>query len=131
MARSGIEPDIEDVLLLGEAVLAAAVGAGEPGGEEFLRCFLDPDVRSVFPDQRFDPVERLFGHDGFFARGAGENGQGDTPEPLAGEAPVRTDVNHRADAILSLMREPSRRGNLFLEGSSQIMVVNLQEPLPG
>jgi len=57
---AGVEPDVQDILFLGE-VGGAAVGAREAWGEE-LRCVPGvPNVGCLAADELADVVYRLFG----------------------------------------------------------------------
>ncbi len=58
MARSGIEPDVENVGLFAEA-RAAAFGARRLRADQFFGGALVPDVGRVFGEELHDAVEHL------------------------------------------------------------------------
>src|SRR5262249_41799926 len=98
--RAGVEPHVEDVLLLLE-LAAAALRAAEAGREQVLRLTLVPDVRAVLLDQVRDVPRDLRGEQRLGAALAIERGDGHAPEPLARDAPVRARRDHVADALLA------------------------------
>ena len=104
-ACAGFEPDVEDVHLFAE-FFAAAGGAGGAFGQEGC-CFVGVPGVGAFVFEEVD--DALV--DGFVVeRGRGifaeEDGDGDAPDALAGDAPVGAGGDHVGDAVLAPRRVP-------------------------
>ena len=100
-AGAGLEPDVEDVHLLAEVVLCAAAGAGGAGGEQIGGGAGVPRVGALLGKQvRNRPVDGGLVERRVAAL-AEEDGDGDAPDALAGDAPVGAGADHVRDAVLA------------------------------
>src|SRR5271165_7367912 len=118
LARTGLEPHIDDVHLLTE-LCAAALRALGSRGQNLLGRMLVPGIRT-FPSEQLDngAIHRLAVQK-FVAALALEHGDRHTPEALARDAPVRTRGNHVRDALLAPRRVPSDLLDLFQRTAAQ------------
>ncbi len=110
VAGAGIEPDIHGILLLDKGAVAAA-GAGIALRKDLLRL---PDKPGVGPLPGKELGYRLQGallHDGLPAAGTVEDGQGDSPDALAGDAPVLALPDHVVEALFAPGRDPLHPAN--------------------
>ena len=94
MGGAGVKPPVQGVLLLGEAVGLAAVGAGETGGEDVGGLLGKPGVGPFGGEEVGDHLDGLVGDDGLAAVLAVEHGDGQAPPALAGDAPVGALPDH-------------------------------------
>ena len=106
VSRAGVEPAVEGVGLFGE-VGTAAVRALEALRQKLLGLTLKPCVRAVLLEDSGNGLDALVGADGLAAVRAVENGDGQTPAALTGDAPVGTLTDHRCHAILTPCRQPA------------------------
>ena len=97
-AGAGLEPDVEDVHLFAEFGVAA--GAGGAGGEQ-----LGGRGRTRRRRIPYEEVDDELVDGGVFERlaalSAEEDGDGDAPDALAGDAPVGAGGDHVGDALLA------------------------------
>ena len=99
-AGARLEPDVEDVHLFAEFGVTALF-TGCFGWQDFFRRVDVPGVGG-FALEEFDYefiYRWIFEWRGAFA--AEEDGNGDSPDALAGDAPVGTRGDHVGDAVLS------------------------------
>ena len=105
VARSGIEPDVEDVVLPLEGRPAAA-GTGQPLGHELGQRALVPRVGAVLVEHLRRALDDLGGEEGFAAARAVERRDRHAPRSLARDAPVGTVGDHVEDAVAAPRRYP-------------------------
>ena len=99
-ACAGLEPDVEDVHLFAEFFVAAGgtgVFLGQKGGG-FVGV---PGVGAFFFEEVDDALVDGFVVEGLAALVAEEDGDGDTPDALAGDAPVGAGGDHVGDALFA------------------------------
>jgi hypothetical protein len=117
---AGVEPAVQGVLLLLEAALAAAVGAGEAGGQDLLGGLGEPGVGALLLKQGGDGGDGLVGDDGLAAVLAVHHGDGQAPLALAGDAPVGALPDHGLHAVDAPAGHPAHvvagGAGLVLEG---------------
>jgi len=128
VARSRVEPDVEDVALAVE-LAAAACGAGEARGQELLDRALVPGVRPVLREH----VRRLLREggreDGLAAFHAVHGGDRHAPRPLARDAPVGPVGQHGVDPVLAPRRHPLHAMDRVESPRPQVSRVHGDEPL--
>ena len=100
VARSGVEPDIEDVHLALERAMTA-FRAGQARRHEFLDRTLVPGVRAVLFEDRGRAFDDLGTRYRLAAGRAVERRNRHSPRALARDAPVRPVDEHVVDAIVS------------------------------
>src|SRR5213594_3095019 len=100
MARSGVEPDIENVRLLGD-LGAATLRTGHSRRQQLRSRARIPDIRGVPGELGHDRVEILSVCDRREALLAVKGDDRHTPDALAGDAPVRTRSDHVIDPLLA------------------------------
>src|SRR5699024_1264556 len=126
---AGVEPAVQGVLLLGEAALGRAVGAGEVLGEDVRRVHLIPGVGALLGEELAHRLDGLVGADGLAAIGAVEHGDGQAPAALAADAPVGPLPDHGLHPVDAPAGHPAHvvagGAGLVLEG------VHRAEPLGG
>ena len=105
VARSGIEPDVEDVHLALEGG-AAARRARQPGGDEVFRRPLVPGVGAVLLEHRRRLLDERRRHDRLAARRAVDRRNRHAPGALARDAPVGAVRDHVVDAVVAPGRDP-------------------------
>ncbi len=99
-ACAGLEPDVEDVDLFAELLVAAAATGGAFG--EQSGGFVDvPGVGALFSEEIDDALVDGFVVEGLAAFVAEEDGDGDAPDALARDAPVGTGGDHVGDALFA------------------------------
>src|SRR5271170_958824 len=99
-AGTGLEPDVEDVHLFAE-LLVAAGEAGDVFGNE-RGCVVDvPGVCALFLEEVDDGLVDDLIVKWSVALFAEEDGDGDTPDALAGDAPVGARGDHVRDAVFA------------------------------
>ena len=98
-ACAGLEPDVEDVHLFAE--LGVAAGAGGACGEEGGGVVGVPGVGAFFVEEVDDAFVDGVVVEGLVALVAEEDGDGDAPDALAGDAPVGTGGDHVGDALFA------------------------------
>ena len=105
MARTGVEPHIEDVHLAFEA-RPAARRTGEPGGHELVDGSLVPRVGAI----RLEHLRRLLDEgrrqNRFAALRAVEGRNRHAPDALTRDAPIRPIGDHLSDPVVSPGRNP-------------------------
>ena len=127
---AGVEPDVEDVLLLLE-LRPAALRAGESRGQEVLRLARPPGVGAVRLEQVGHAARDLRREQRGRAALAVEGGDGHAPEPLARDAPVGAGRDHVADALLAPGRVPADLGDGVERALAEAADVEADEPLLG
>ena len=130
VARSGIEPDIEDVLLPLE-VAAAARRAAHAGRQEVGQVPLVPGVRPMLLEQLGGALDNRRVERRFTARHALQGGYRHAPRALARDAPVGPCRQHVADPLLAPGREPLDLGHGIQGALPQLAFVHRDEPLGG
>ena len=130
MARSGIEPDVQDIGFLAE-LRAAALGAGYAGRQQFGRGALVPDVGGVLGKELHDAVQDFAVGERFAAMVAVEDDDGHAPHTLARNAPIRARGDHVGDALLAPFGHPAHLADGFERVLPEIVAVHADEPLLG
>ena len=130
VARTGIEPDVENVVLLAEGA-AAALGAGVARGQEFGGRALIPDVGAVLAEEGDDAVENGAIGDRLAAGVAIENDDGHAPYALARDAPIGAGGDHVGDALLTPGGHPADLLDGFERALAEIVALHADEPLLG
>src|SRR5262245_49713436 len=85
----------------------------------------------MLTDQIHDAIEDFAVGDGFVASFAIEDEDRDTPDALAGDAPVRACGDHVRDAFLTPGGFPLDAFDGFEGAATQIIVLHRNEPLLG
>ena len=99
-AGAGLEPDVEDVHLFAELGVAAGL-AGGSGGQDLFGGVDVPGVGGLFDEEVDDEFVDGGVFEGLAAFAAEEDGDGDSPDALAGDAPVGAGGDHVGDAFLA------------------------------
>src|SRR6266481_7079052 len=102
--RTGVKPDVENVVFL--APFCGAAGAGCAGGEQFFRGVLIPGVGAFLFEPFHDVAQSGEILEARPACVAIENDDGNAPETLAGDAPVRALLNHFVHAVFAPSGNP-------------------------
>ena len=105
VARSRIEPHVEDVHLAREG-RAAARAAREAGGQELLDGPLVPRVGAVLAEHGGGLLDERGRRHRFAARRAVDGRNRHAPGPLARDAPVGAVHEHVVDAVVAPRRHP-------------------------
>ena len=95
---AGVPPHVEDVGV-GLEVMPAALGADARLPKVARGVVGEPGVGALGAEELDHGVEGVVVHDGLAAVLAGEGRDGHAPVALAGDAPVRAPLDHRADAL--------------------------------
>src|SRR5829696_1841059 len=102
MGAAGFEPDIENVVDLfpfGRII-------DETRQKTRMRAFRKPSIRALALEDRGDPLVEPAVTKNFAARLADEDGDRHAPGALAGDHPIRSRLDHAADTIAPLRRNP-------------------------
>ncbi len=130
MARAGIEPDVENVVLLAE-VAAAALGAGVPSGSSSAAVRSIPDVGGVLAEEVDDAVENGAIGQRLAAGVAIEDDDGHAPDALARDAPIGAGGDHVGDALFAPGGDPADLLDGVERALAEIVVLHADEPLLG
>ena len=130
MARSGVEPDVENVVFLAEFV-ATALGTSRVGAEQFGGAARVPDVGGVFGKLAHDRVEVAAIGERVAALLAIEDGDRDAPHALARDAPVGAHGDHVGDALLAPGGVPGDALDGLQGFGPQAVQIHADEPLLG
>src|ERR1700722_8207869 len=99
-ACAGFEPDVEDVHLFAKFFVAAGE-AGSAFGNKRGGFVNVPGVGALFFEEFDDALVDDLVVEGFAAFVAEEDGDGNAPDALAGDAPVRAGRDHVGDALFA------------------------------
>ena len=125
---TGVKPAVQRVSFLGE-VRAAAMGAYEALREKIGSIQIKPGIAALLFKDRGDRLNGLIGADRLFAVRAVENGNGETPAALAGNAPVGPFADHGTHALFAPFRQPA---DVFTGGDGFFFKrIDRAEPLGG
>ena len=105
MGCAGVEPDVQDILLLFKG-LATALGAGKSFREEVVGGVEVPGVGAFLREHPGNRLDRLVVHDRLAAVLAVEDGDWHAPPTLAGDAPVVPVADHRGDPVAAPLGDP-------------------------
>ncbi len=130
MARSGIEPDVENVVLF-RKFRRAALLADRPGGNEFSGGALEPDIGRVLFEKIDDAVENRAVGQRFAACRAVEDHDRHAPDALARNTPVGPARDHVRDALFAPFGNPFDALDGIERSLAQAVVVHSDEPLVG
>ena len=130
MARSGIEPDVENVVLFGELRRAALLADG-PGGHQFGGGAFEPDVGRVLFEKIDHAVEDLAIGQRFAAGRTIEDDDRHAPDALARDAPVGPAGDHVRDAFFAPLGNPFDAFDGVERALAQAVVIHPDEPLVG
>src|SRR4051794_7015222 len=100
MARTGIEPHVENVVFFRE-LMAAALVTLRAKGDELGGRLLIPNVGAMLPEELHHVVENRALRERLAAGIAVEDGDGDAPDALARDAPIGTVLDHVVDPFLA------------------------------
>ena len=127
-ARPGVEPDIQDIVVLHEGRPLAFL-AGRAGREKGLGRIREPAVGAIlFEPVRHAPDHRSVEKD-LVAGGTVEGDDGHTPGPLPGDTPVRPILDHGVDAFTAPMGDPFDFHDVFQGLLPQAVRLHGDEPL--
>ncbi len=123
-----LEPDVDDVGLLGER-RARATRADGPGGDEVARVTAPPGIGPLLAEDRRHQIETRRVEQRLPAAVALQRGDRHSPRALARDAPVRTMGEHVGHALLAPCRYPPHRTDRLEAGVTQAGAVHRDEPL--
>ena len=132
MTHAGVEPHIQDVLLLAE-LRPRALLAGHSRCHELLDRFRVPSVHTLLFNDIGHVVEGRLIRTGLLARLAIEDGDRHSPRALTRDAPIRARFDHAQDAIDPPARNPvhpANRSDGFL-AKVAAFEIHPDEPLRG
>src|SRR5262249_37653828 len=132
VAAAGVEPHVEDVRLLAEA-LAAALRAAGPRRQELARRARIPLVAALaLTEDRRDVLDDALLQEERLAGRAVERDDRHTPHALARDDPLQAVRHHVVDAVLAPRRDPLHVPLDRLERAcAKAPFVELDEPLLG
>src|SRR5215467_9326318 len=132
VAAAGVEPHVEDVRLLAEA-LAAALRAAGPRRQELARRARIPLVAALaLTEDRRDVLDDALLQEERLAGRAVERDDRHTPHALARDDPLQAVRHHVVDAVLAPRRDPLHVPLDRLErAGAKAPFVELDEPLLG
>src|SRR6185437_3090156 len=130
LARSGIEPDVENIVLFAEG-RAAALRAARLGTGQFLGALLEPDVGCFFGEQLHHAIENPAVDQRLLALLAIKRENRHAPDALARDAPVRARGNHIRDTLAAPIRIPFHSPDRLQRALAQIVALHADEPLFG
>src|SRR5215469_5637895 len=130
MAGTGIEPDVEDVVLLAKGT-ASALGAGVSFGQEFGGGALIPDIGAVLAEEGDNAVENGAIGNRLAAGVAIEDDDGHAPDALARDAPIGAGGDHVGDPLFTPGRDPADLLDGFERAAAKIVALHADKPLFG
>src|SRR5581483_11994399 len=130
MAHARVEPDVEDVALLAEA-LPAARRAAEAGRQQLLRRPREPGVRALALEDRSDVLRDLLRQVRLAARLAVDGDDRNAPQALARDAPVGPGGDHPVDPVAAPRRDPLHALDLGERALAEPRLLHRHEPLLG
>ena len=127
MAYAAVEPYIEDVLFLDK--FGAAAFALCACGDNILNVLDEPGVGAFLAEHIGNCLDSLVGNNGLAAVLAVNNGNGNAPCSLTGDAPVAAVVYHTLYSVLAPLRDPLNIADSL--NSLSLEVLYGAEPLLG